>query len=58
MRQVNGGKLVGLKLSKFLKIVSDIMKERAAKDRKKTKEEKEYACRLKKNMSVLFPLVH
>ena len=54
VRQVNGGKLVGLKLSKFLKIVSDIMKERAAKDRKKTKEEKEYACRLKRTCPFCF----
>ena len=35
VRQVNGGKLVGLKQSKFLKIVSDIMKERDDNERKK-----------------------
>ena len=54
VRQVNGGKLVGLKQSKFLKIVSDIMKERDDNERKKKKKEKEFACRLKRTCPFCF----
>ena len=54
VRKVNGGKLVGLKLRKFLKIVSDIMKERAREERQKTKKEREYTCRLKRTCPFCF----
>ena len=55
VRQVNGGKLVGLKKSRFLKIVSDIMEERANKDTiEKSNEKKEDESRLKRTCPYCF----
>ena len=54
VRKVNGGKLVGLKQSKFLRIVSDLMKEKTDKDEKKTKKEKDYEFRLKRTCPFCF----